>query len=114
MATELTIDWGTDDTLDTTISHLLLGPAGLTGYTFKFYAKKSKSDADADAFISKTPTATTLGSTTVDGIVSTPIADIDTSGLPRYTTVLFWRLIATDGSGKDTVPDEGTLIVRVN
>ena len=112
MATTLTIDYGSDKVLDSTISHLQLPSGGLTGMTFVWEARKSSTDAVP--YLTKTPTITTAGSTTVDGVLSTTLNAADTTALPRYTTVLFWRLLITDTGAKTSIADEGPLVVVVS
>lgn len=110
----LLIDWGATCTLDTTIPAADLPANGLAGFTLTFYAKRSRTDSDASAYITKTPAITTAGTQgSQDGLISTPLVPADTNGLPLHTVALYWRIVATDPNGVSSVPDEGLLVVEV-
>ena len=86
----------------------------LTGGTLRFTAKLSRSDTDA--------TSTTIKKYTGSGITHTDaaagayrvtLAPADTSSLTA-TTVYFWDLQLTDGSGAVFTVADGTLTVLVD
>src|SRR5260370_26621009 len=116
MASTLTMSRGDNRLFDSTVDHTKLGSGGLTGYNARFMAKRDRSDTNAAAVITKAGAGqcavTTVGSTTVDGIVTTTLLPADTTGLPgQYPTLLQWDVELTDGSGVVTTVDSGTLVV---
>ena len=110
MATLLTLSKGDTGPLTVTVSHLTLGSSGLTPYTTAqggrlwFYGKYSPTDPDSAAVFTKTEAAgaivvTTVGSNTVDGVVTITLQPADTNGIPVDTPItLYCSLKGADNS----------------
>src|SRR5258708_29038528 len=93
MASTLTMSRGDNRLFDSTVDHTKLGSGGLTGYNARFMAKRDRSDSNAAAVIMKAGAGqcavTTVGSTSIDGIVTTMLLPADTTGLPGQYPTLF-------------------------
>lgn len=115
VTTDLSMTRG--DTVALTVTVGSLGASGLNAYNdIRFTAKKDVSDADTSAVISKTLTSgitiTTVGSASVDGVLSVALAPSDTTGLPAgYTSHLSYDVRLYDASGDAYTVADGTLTV---
>lgn len=106
---DLSMVRGDDKQLVITVGDL---PAsGLAGYSAWVTVKKSESDADPGVFQKSTAAGsiaiTTVGSDTVDGVLTVTIDAADTNTQPDYTVTYRWDCQLKDGSGKITTIAKG-------
>ena len=121
MSTNLSMWRGDTKVVQVTIGNLLAN--GLADYKYWFTAKNGVEDSDAAAVIQKVGqqaaptgdfTTVTIGSDTVDGVITCIIEPADTNTLPDYDVQLAYDVQVEDSDGNVTTVVNGFLTVKVD
>ena len=86
-------------------------PINLTLATLRFLARKSVTDPDVDAVITKVTGAGIVTTDASNGMVDLEIASADTIGLYAPTALVF-DIELTEGNGDISTPVQGVLLVK--
>jgi hypothetical protein len=78
----------------------------ITGWALSYTWKRAKTDADADAVLTKTTSNGITLTTPTDGVCTIAIADTDTDGLVART---YWHELKRTDAGSETVLTTGTV-----